>query len=165
MKEIWKDIKEFEGIYKVSNLGRIKSLVRGGTNGGIITFKERHRYLRARLWKNGVVKTIGVHRLVAQAFIPNPNKLVEINHIDGNKLNNVATNLEWVTHSENMIHAYNNGFRKTKKVMQLKNGMLIKTFLNINRASLETGIEYASIYWCANGVYKTAGGFEWRYAV
>ena len=163
MKEIWKDIKDYEGLYQVSNFGNVKSLTRNGTKGGLIKLVNRHGYLRARLWKNKVLQTIGVHRLVAQAFTPNIYDKEQVNHIDGNKLNNNANNLEWVSHSENMEHAYNNGLVKTKKVAQIKDGKVIKIYLNIYRASLDTKIQYSSIYWCANGIYKHAGGYEWKY--
>lgn len=163
MEEIWKEIKDFEGRYMISNYGNVKSLTRNGTLGGAIKIVEKHSYLRVRLWKNKVVRTLFVHRLVAQAFIPNPLNKPQINHIDGNKKNNCADNLEWCSASENMEHAYKNGLRKTRKVAQVKDGKIINTFLNVYRASKETGIQYASIYWCANGVLGSAGGYVWRY--
>ena len=163
MEEIWKEIKDFEGRYMISNYGNVKSLTRNGTLGGAIKIVEKHNYLRVRLWKNKVVKTLFVHRLVAQAFIPNPLSKQQINHKDGNKKNNHVDNLEWCSASENMEHAYKNGLRKTRKVLQIKDGKVINTFLNIYRASKETGIQYSSIYWCANGVLGSAGGYNWKY--
>lgn len=105
--EIWKSVNGFEGLYMVSNLGRIKSLPRNGTrkNGSILKPAIRGNYLFVRLTGNRLDKKCSVHRLVAEAFIPNPSNKPLVNHKDGNKLNNNANNLEWCTQSENMIHA------------------------------------------------------------
>jgi hypothetical protein len=112
--EIWKDIQGYEGIYQISNLGRIKSLHRDYTNGRILNPAKNNRgYLRLGLSGNGKVRYDSVHRLVAETFIPNPKNLPEVNHIDGNKLNNRVENLEWVTKGENQAHAYKTGLRKT----------------------------------------------------
>lgn len=114
MSEIWKDIEGYEGLYQVSNLGRVKSLDR-------IDCRGQHRepkfmkarptkqgYLRVGLWKNGKVKTVSIHRLVAEAFI---SKNFTVNHKDGNKSNNTVDNLEWMTQKENNIHAYETGLK------------------------------------------------------
>ena len=115
--ECWKPIKDYEGIYEVSNYGRVKSLERviynSGTKNGLYTIhekiikqrinKKRHGYCELSLHKNGKEKRFKVHRLVAEAFIPNPNNLPEVNHIDGNKENNHASNLEWCTSKENKM--------------------------------------------------------------
>ena len=164
MEEIWKDIKDFEGRYMISNFGNVKSLTRNGTLGGAIKIIEKHNYLRVRLWKNKVVRTLFVHRLVAQAFVPNPLNKPQVNHKDGNKKNNYFENLEWCSASENMVHAYKNGLVKTRPIHQIKDGKIVNTFLNIHRASVETKIQYSSIYNCANGILKQAGGYDWRYA-
>lgn len=112
--EIWRDIPGYEEIYKISNLGRIKSLHRDRIKGQILNPAKNNRgYLRLGLSGNGKVRYDSVHRLVAEAFIPNPKNLPEVNHIDGNKLNNRVENLEWVTKGENQIHAYKTGLRKT----------------------------------------------------
>lgn len=109
IEEIWKDVKGYEGLYSVSNLGRIKSyLLFQGTG-----TRERIRVLSLAsagypclcLQKNGKQSTFLVHRLVAQAFIPNPLNLPQVNHIDSNKKNNNVDNLEWVTHQKNIDHA------------------------------------------------------------
>lgn len=117
MKEIWKDIEGYEGMYQVSNLGRVRSLkyrdkknihiLKGGTDKR--GYKLIGLYFKER-------KTYKVHRLVAEAFIPNPNNLPQVNHIDGNPSNNIITNLEWCDSTYNAIHAYKTGLHKSNKV-------------------------------------------------
>lgn len=113
--EQWKDIPEFEGIYQISNLGRVKGLSRfvNSKDGGkrplkeqIINFTSYKGYDFVNLWKNQKSKRFSVHRLVALAFIPNPENKPQVNHKNGIKTDNRLENLEWVTLSENMIHAY-----------------------------------------------------------
>lgn len=113
--EEWKDIKGYENIYQVSNLGRVKRLsyvVKNPgprANGSMLKFKEHllkprkitHGYLSVMLYKNGVPKNYKIHRLVAQAFIPNLLNLPEVNHKDEDKTNNQVENLEWCTHIYN----------------------------------------------------------------
>ena len=164
MEEIWKAVPDYEDRYMVSNLGNIKSLYRNGTKGGEVTKVERRGYLRVRLWKNKKVRTIGVHRLVAIVFLPNPNNKPQVNHKDGNKKNNHVENLEWVTASENTQHSYNNGFnQRARPIAQIKNGKEINVFPSIHNAAVKTGIEYVTIYWCVNGIFKQAGGYEWKF--
>ena len=108
--EIWKDIEGCVG-YQVSNFGRVKSLKRGGER--IMSLTPNHSgYLQVGLSCNNKVKKCRVHRLVAQAFIPNSLNKPQINHIDGDKLNNRADNLEWATASENIRHALATGLKK-----------------------------------------------------
>ncbi len=109
-KEIWKDIEGYEALYKVSNLGRVKSLDRidsiGRHRKGKIlkpSFSQGYPYINLRI--KSKTQPYRIHHLVATAFIPNPEHKPEVNHIDGNKRNNCVDNLEWVTHSENMHHA------------------------------------------------------------
>ena len=120
MKEIWKDIKGYEGLYKVSNLGNVKSLK---INANIKPSKGR-KYIGVNLYKNGVTKTKSIHRLVAEHFIDNPNNKPCVNHIDCNRTNNKASNLEWCTYKEN--NNYGNHDIK-KRVSRLKT-YLIKNF-------------------------------------
>lgn len=117
MKEVWKPIEGYEGLYEVSNLGRVKNLERRIPFGyGLRTIPERilknnvneFGYLYVRLYKDAKGKKHKIHRLVAQTFIENPENKKCVNHIDGNKQNNSVENLEWVTHSENMKHASDN---------------------------------------------------------
>ena len=109
--EIWKDIEGYEGIYQVSNKGRIKSFY-GVKEKILVTRTKGHDYEKVLLSKNGVGKTFLIHRLVAKAFIPNPENKPEVNHIDGNKKNNCVENLEWMTCSENTKHAFDTGLAK-----------------------------------------------------
>ena len=122
MKELWKDIKGYEGCYQVSNLGRIKSLDRMTNN------QYGEYFMKGRILKNSIIKDKGycrvslnngngkistrVHRLVAEAFIPNPENKPEVNHKDGNKLNNCVSNLEWCTNKENIEHSIRTGLKR-----------------------------------------------------
>lgn len=121
MKEIWKDIKGYEGLYQVSNLGNVKSLAKiihmkkydKKTEDKILKLDLNKRgYLYIALCKNAKYKKFRVNRLVAETFIPNPKNLPQVNHIDRNVLNNNVNNLEWCTNIENMKHARLTGFRK-----------------------------------------------------
>ena len=122
MKEVWKDIYEE---YQISNLGRIKSLKWGKER--ILTPRKNFKgYMQIHIRVNGKDKVIKVHRLVAEAFIPNPDNKPQVNHIDGNKENNTSLNLEWCTNSENQLHAYKNGLQKYKNILRNENGRFIK---------------------------------------
>lgn len=109
-EEIWKDIKNYEGLYKISNLGQVKSLTR---NIILKTATDKKGYLRVSLCKNCKDKYYRIHRLVLQAFIGNSD--LQCNHINGIKNDNRLENLEWVTSSENMKHSYRIGVHKIKK--------------------------------------------------
>lgn len=123
MEEIWKDIQGFEN-YQISNLGRVRTLnkyVRQGLPKELVKkykilklIKNTHGYYSINLYKNTKCYRKDVHRLVAQAFIPIPKKLLQVNHIDGNKQNNDISNLEWVSAKENMQHASKMGLIKRK---------------------------------------------------
>ena len=120
-KEIWKDVKDYEGIYKISNLGRLKSLKRKGT--GTFTNKEiilkkginTKGYYTHVLSKNGKTRTRTLHRLVAEHFIDNPNNQRCVNHKDGKPKNNNISNLEWCSYSENSLHGYRSNGRKNSR--------------------------------------------------
>jgi hypothetical protein len=126
MQEEWRDIKGYEGLYQISNLGRVKSLPKKRINGTNFYIQKEcikklqlktNRYLGCTLVKNHKLKNVLVHRLVAETFIANPNKYDQVNHIDCNKLNNSVANLEWCTQEMNLEHAkQNNLLNKSKKV-------------------------------------------------
>lgn len=107
-QEIWKDIQGYEGKYQVSNLGKV---VNKGTLRILKSFVNCRGYLIVRLYISGQGRTKTIHRLVALAFIPNIKNKPQINHKDGDKLNNHADNLEWSTNTDNMIHAYALGLK------------------------------------------------------
>lgn len=130
MKEIWKEIPGYECLYEVSNMGRVKALSRViiRSDGVKQTYKESFKkptlgkrgYYFVTLSKKGVSKKHNIHRLVAINFIPNPKNKSQVNHIDGDKLNNNICNLEWVTNKENSNHALYSGLLDNKGS---KNGM------------------------------------------
>ena len=115
--EEWKDVVDYEGVYKISNYGVVISLDRYVLNNGtpvivkgrqIAPIHKKEGYLQYALSKSGRRKKYYAHRLVAQAFIPNPDNLPEVNHKDGNKANNHVSNLEWVSKADNQKHAHTN---------------------------------------------------------
>lgn len=163
-KEIWKNIAGFEG-YQVSNFGRVKSFY--GKKERILKAGLRSNgYLNVILCKNGKMKCFLIHRLVANAFIDNPDNLPVINHIDENKQNNQVSNLEWCTYSYN--NSYNDKGKKTgaklaKKVGQYsKDGKLIKIWPSMIEAD-RNDFNMGNICSCCQGKRKTHGGFIWQY--
>ena len=113
MQELFRDIGGYESLYQISNLGNVRSFT-PLSKGGNLKPVYRKGYATVILRKNGVSKIHSVHRLIAQAFIPNPLQLPYVNHKDGNKSNNDISNLEWCTHLENMRHAFKTGLIKHK---------------------------------------------------
>ena len=125
MNEEWRDIEGYEGLYQVSNLGRVKSLNYRGCKGNISILKPRltkKGYETINLCKDGKVKNVRIHRLVAQSFISNPNNLPVVNHKDENKLNNNVDNLEWCTCQDNLLHS----FRVLNRKPSITNAKIIK---------------------------------------
>lgn len=183
MQEIWKDIKGYEGLYQVSNLGRIKSLPRDTNNqykNGLIMKPHNYLgYLKIQLRKNGNYKWFCVHRLVAMAFLKNYNSKLQVNHKNGNKDDNNLENLEMVTASENQLHSYRvlknipsmkNRFGSkhvaAKAIYQFdKNNIFIKKWNSIIEATKTLNICACNITDCAKGNRKTAGGFIWKYTI
>lgn len=130
MKEIWKHVVGYEGYYIVSNFGNIRSIERNGTKkgGNILSLRtNKIGYKQCNIQKDGKTKTVLVHRIVAQAFIPNPLNKPNINHKDFDKTNNCVDNLEWVTQSENCLHS---GKHISESKMGVKNGMYGKKAWN-----------------------------------
>lgn len=167
MNEVWKKIDGFNGNYEVSCFGNVRSKPRKATKGGLMKLHllKRNDYYKVRLTNPNTKKNkyYSVHRLVAQAFIPNKNNLPQVNHKNGNKHDNNVFNLEWVTCQQNIQHAYKKGLHKVRKVVQIKDGEIVKVFDNCYRASVETGINYTSIYHCLHQRQLTAGGYDWYY--
>lgn len=164
MKEIWKDISGYEG-YQVSDLGRVKSLNyrRTGKERVLVGCKDKDGYLRVDLCKDGREKKCKVHRLVAKAFIPNPEGLPQVNHKDECKTNNVLSNLEWCDAKYNVNYGTRTG-RTSKTVYQYTlDGLLVKSYPSANEAKRRTGYNQGLISACCNGKLKHAYGFIWSY--
>lgn len=111
--ELWKDIEDYEGLYQVSNFGNIKN-IKSQKHKFLKKSLKNNKYMKVNLSKNNKLRTFAVHRLVAIAFIPNPHNKLRVNHKNGIKSDNYYENLEWVTDSENMIHAIETGLKKLK---------------------------------------------------
>lgn len=178
MEEVWKDIEGYEGRYQVSNLGRVRSL----SLGKIAKFRREHegRVLKPYLTRYGYYlvdlyyetkkkRHYLVHRLVAQAFIPNPDNLPQINHKNEQKTDNRVENLEWCSLVYNLT--YNDrqkrvGVTQGKLVEQIdENGNIVATYPSVNEASRQTGIYVSNISACCKGKkgHPRAGGYRWRY--
>lgn len=167
--EEYRDIHGYGGMYQVSNRGNVK-----GVKGVKKQTVQNSSYKRLILYKDGKVVNCLVHRLVAQAFIPNPHGYSQVNHIDGDKMNNCVENLEWCTASQNLKHAYRTGLNRwikgkgtpSKRVGKYKNGQLIAAYESIGEASRENSINSSAISQCVNKkpYFKTAGGYEWKFA-
>lgn len=179
---VWRAVKGYEGLYAVSNTGQVKSLFR---------YKKilkpnvmKRGYCTVELFKGGQSKRLLIHRLVAEAFIPNPDNLPQVNHIDENPMNNSSDNLEWCTAKYNMNYGegaktrhlkidYNtekrkqiareNGKAKAVPVAQYEKGNKICVYDNAKIASNKTGVNHSHILDVANGKRKTAGGYVWMY--
>jgi hypothetical protein len=180
-KEIWKDVPDYEGLFQVSNKGRVKSKkrqVRRGYKYQIKTVPEKiralsldkHGYYHLALSKNNKRKNFFVHRLVALAFLKNPKNYPVINHIDGNKKNCCVENLEWASILQNNKHAYAIGLKKPsgnaikyRPVAQYTiEGIFVAKYKSITEAINKTKI--TNIWPCVNKKpkYKTAGGYIWK---
>ena len=158
--EHWKAIAGYEGLYEVSDLGRVKSLGNNKSRKEKILKprKNTRGYLNVDLCKDGHVKTVRIHRLIATTFIPNPNNLETINHKDEDKTNNTVSNLEWMSRGDNKRYSANKSVQ-----MFDKQGNILATFPSLMEAELVTGIDHSNISACCNGKYKSAGGYVWRY--
>lgn len=169
--EIWKDIKGYEGKYEISNFGRVKSHVKIGTPTYYKTpILSTPGYYTVCLSKDGKVSySVGIHRLVAEAFVENTDKTkTEVNHKDGDKLNNYYENLEWVTRKENNEHAIKSGLRKYVK--PIEQYTLDDELVNIFKSSAEAGKFLGKgkrtnthILNCCKGKISTAYGYKWKY--
>ena len=182
--EAWRDIPGYEGLYQISSFGRLKSF-KQGQHGKILSLtNKKGDYFRVVL--QGIDKprkSISIHRLVAEAFIPNPHNLPQVNHKDGNKQNNAAENLEWCSCSFNLKHArrmhpdmvdamrHYNRFERPIPILQIsKDGEVVNRFQSGAEAARHTGICKRDILLAAQGAdngrgykRKSAGGFIWQY--
>ena len=166
MKEIWVPIDGYEGRYEVSNNGRVRSFpmeiktygnrsfVRNGRILKSSKSKGSKGYVHLSLYLNGIHKSYKVHRLVASAFIPNPKNLPQVNHKDGIKHNNFVDNLEWCDNNYNQRH-------RSKKVIQKKDGKIIKIWNSATEAELLNGFNKGCILACCRGERITHRGFKW----
>lgn len=184
MKEIWKDVPDYEELYQVSNLGRIRSYEkykRAGRHTSVYycpsmiikSFSAGTGYQRVNLYKNRKGRQLSVHRLVAMAFIPNPDNLPQVNHKDEDKTNNRLDNLEWCTAKYNSnygTHPYRltvKGRIKPKKSKEVgqyaKSGELIGIYPSICEASRRTHLNRGNIGQVVNGKRSKCGGYIWKY--
>lgn len=176
--EVWKDIKGYEGLYQVSNFGNVKSLSRSKKNHSkmqhipekLKSYRvDPQGYLMLDLYKNNKQKTVRVHRLVAEAFVPNDDAKETVNHIDGDKSNNIASNLEWASFKEQNNHFYKKNLKSkenidkaisamnkatSKKVKCLNTG---EVFNSASEAARTVGISPSLIMRCCRGKGKSAG--------
>ena len=176
MNEIWKDIKGYEKHYQVSSFGRVKNLKNKTVKTNILKgSKNQKGYLQVILCMKQKRKVFSIHRLVAQAFIPNPNNLPQVNHKNENKTDNNIQNLEWCTAN------YNNNYgQRNKKIKENHNSIIynsvkkpviqydksmnkIKEFESITEASKITKINLSTISCVCSKKRKTAGGYVWRF--
>ena len=179
MEEIFKDIDGLEGLYQVSNFGNVISLNYNHSNSRRLMSlsKSSSGYLHVQLYKNSKSKTYLVHKLVASAFIQNPNDLPEVNHIDGNKTNNNAKNLEWVSRSENQKHAIEHSLRKPSPnisneavysnkgiiVLQYRlDGSLVKVWNSVKEAAEYIGSNPKPIYRALSKDNTQCYGYMWK---
>ena len=173
MIEEWRDIEGYEGYYQVSNYGQVRSLDRwrrAGTGGyiqkGQIIKQEIniYGYHKVTLHKEGKQKRCQVHRLVAQAFVSNPEYKEQVNHIDGDKSNNTVENLEWCTPQENTVHAWDNGLcskeSQERKILCHQNN---KIYRSLHHAAKELKLSASNICNILKGKRKSTGGYTFEY--
>lgn len=171
----WRQVVGYEGLYEVSDSGKVRS-TNHITNGVHVPSKElkpymSDRYYRVKLYKDGKPKMAMVHRLVAQAFVDNPHKLPQVNHMNGNREDNSAANLEWCTASENQKHAIRTGLKDPentvkatrKKVLQLDmSGNVINEWRSLSDAASALGLQVSNISHCCKGRIGSTGGYKWQ---
>lgn len=175
--EIWKELKGYEGLYEISNFGKVRSIERIDDRGRklksktLATRTNNMGYEYISLNSSGIRKTYRLHRLVAMTFIENPNKFSEVNHKDENKLNNKADNLEWCSRIYNANYgtlkarSVEKRKGKGKKVIQYTiDGILLKEFNTLLEASKSVSGKATNISACCKGKYKTSYGYKWKFA-
>ena len=155
MEEVWKDVVGYEVVYKVSNFGNVYSVKRDKR---LKPRNHRDGYLQVRLYINGKGKDLKVHRLVAQAFIPNPDNKPQVNHLDEDKTNNNVNNLDWVTNKEN-----NNYGTKNKKIKVIYQDNTYEYWVSSTEFAREFGFDQSSICAVLRGRRKTYHGMRFEY--
>lgn len=162
--EEWKDVKGFEGLYLISNCGRVKSLY---TNETMSLCDNGNGYLRVSLHKGGKQFTKYIHVLVAQSFIINSDNMIEVNHKDENKLNNHVSNLEWCDHVYNCNYGTRNERALKTKLKPIEqydsNGILVKVWTNLTEICNELGYKRSAIRNCIYGLSRSSHGYIWKY--
>ena len=166
MKEVWKDIPEFNGQYQASNLGNVKSMHYRKTNTErlLSPFTTCHGYKHVRMSGASGSKLYAVHRLIAKTFLPNPENKREVNHINGIKTDNRVENLEWCSSSANKIHAYKIGLKRTVAVLQFDlQGKFIREWNSLIEVQNVLDVQCANIRKCCRNERHQAGGYIWKY--
>ena len=163
MEEIWKDIQDYNGDYQVSNLGRIRTFKQGAQGRILSPILNRGRYLKINLYKDGKMQTHAIHRLVAEAFIPNPNNLPQVNHKDENGQNNCVDNLEWCDAQYNNTY----GARIEKTIAKKSYPVLCietnTTYKNSVKAGAMLNIHPRLIRGVCNGEHHTTHNLHFQY--
>ena len=165
-EEIWCPIKGFEGLYDVSDQGRVKSL-KFGKERVLNPVRDGGGYLFVILYKNREHKICKVHRLVAKTFIPNPDNLPQVNHKDEDKENNSVQNLEWCDSKYNINYGTRNqrvSEKHSKSVLQFtKDGEFVREWKSTNDVQRNLGYFHNNISNCCNGKCKSSNGFIWKF--
>lgn len=165
MNEVWKPVSGYETLYGVSNQGRVMNL---NTQKPLRTRSDSKGYARVNLSKEGCKKTFRMHRLVADHFLPNPDGLLEVNHINENKQDNRAENLEWCSREYNVNYGTRTDRQRqklSKPVVQLsKSGERVSHYPSLVEAERTTGFNRSSISACCRGERNQAYGYQWKYA-
>lgn len=157
-----KDIKNYEGLYAITSCGKVWSYRRKKF---LAPRDDKDGYQRVNLCKDGQQKTFFIHRLVAEAYIPNPDNKPQINHKDEVKTNNYLNNLEWATSKENVNYGTRNERSAKSRSIPVYCVELDKVFSSMKEGAQALGLQPGNISACCAGRAKTTGGYHWRYAI
>ena len=168
MEERWKEVFGYDVLYEISDSGRLRTK-HHGRQGYLNRYRyvepvdNGHGYLKFNFMKSGIQKTVYVHKLVADAFVENPNGYAEVNHIDENKANNRFDNLEWCTHKQNCNHGTRNIRSSKKKMMSVRCVETGQVFESIKAAAAYIGVANTALCNCLNKRSKSCCGKTWEY--